>query len=300
MKTIHMGWAQVLAVGLTIAACGGQSTTANDAGGTDSGGGGSCPAAPPVDGSDCTNANAACEYGANPVCLSTAKCVAGKWSVAQVKCAPPDPTCPATRESAAGQTCGTKDAYCNYDGFVCSCTNCTKYPVVQCSGALTWQCAAPNTTPGCPAARPNLGLVCTQDGLFCDYGCEPFASRKCVVGGWAEASSPSGCPISTRAAKTDIRYLDPNDRAHVAAQARTLRLSTWHYKDPALAKRERLGIILEDAPDAPSADMDKRQVDLYSYTSMVLALAQDQDREIKDLRARIDELEKRLPPPKPK
>ena len=54
----------------------------------------------------------------------------------------------------------------------------------------------------------------------------------------------------------------------------------------------RLGYILEDAPLAPASDMGKRQVDLYTYTSMVLALAQQQDKELQELRARVAELER--------
>lgn len=287
-----------------VVACGGQSSTGADAGGndggggdaSDGGGGGACPVAQPTNGAACPKEGQSCDYGDNPTCLGNATCVGGKWSVAQVKCIGPDPTCPGTRETAAGQACSTKDAYCNYAGLLCSCTNCTKYPVVQCTGPLTWHCDAPNTTPGCPAARPNTGQGCASEGLLCEYGCEANVSRKCTGGAWVPASSPGGCPISTREAKNDIRYLAPTDRARIADQARSLRLTTWHYKDPALSERERLGYILEDAPASPSSDMDKKQVDLYAYTSMVLALAQQQDRELVELRAKVAELEKRLPP----
>ena len=41
--------------------------------------------------------------------------------------------------------------------------------------------------------------------------------------------------------------------------------------------------------------MGRKEVDLYAYTSMVLALAQQQDQEIKELRAKVAELEKRAP-----
>ena len=49
---------------------------------------------------------------------------------------------------------------------------------------------------------------------------------------------------------------------------------------------------------SPSVAPDGKHVDLYAYTSMVLALAQQQDQEIKELRAKVDELERRLPPAK--
>ena len=44
--------------------------------------------------------------------------------------------------------------------------------------------------------------------------------------------------------------------------------------------------------------MNKKQVNLYAYTSMVLALAQQQDQELKELRAKVANLEKRVPPAK--
>jgi hypothetical protein len=253
-----------------------------------------CPVQPPAPDAVCTVEGQACDYGDNPRCLTQATCASGKWKVPQVKCAAPDPTCPATRESAAGQACTTQDGYCNYAGLICECTNCSKYPVVQCSGAKTWHCDAPNTTPGCPAARPLVGQACGKEGMFCDYGCEAHVSRTCTGGAWTASTSPNGCAISTRAAKNAIRYLAPADRVQVADAARALQLATWHYKDPAVADRQHLGYILEDAPLSPSSDMEKRQVDLYSYTSMVLALAQQQDEEIHDLRAKMAVLEARL------
>lgn len=277
-------------------ACGGQTANGGDGGAGGDAGGGACPLQSPADASACSKEGQSCDYGDNPRCLATATCTGGKWSVAQVKCAPADPACPATRESAAGQACATKGAYCNYAGLSCDCTNCTKYPVEQCMGALTWHCDAPNTTPGCPPARPNVGQACAKEALLCEYGCEANASRKCVVGAWAAASSPGGCPISTREAKTGIRYLEPADRARVADAARALRLATWRYKDPALSGRERLGYVLEDAPASPASDMDKKQVDLYTYASMVLSLAQQQDQEIAELRAQVADLERRVPP----
>lgn len=295
MLTISSGkrlFTPLAAAALVAVACGGQTATGSDAGPV-----GPCPTSAPTTGAACSPNGLTCEYGDDPACLTRADCASGSWIVGQPKCSPTDPSCPATRESAAGKACSTQGARCNYAGLGCTCTNCTKYPVVQCSGPLLWDCDAPNTTPGCPAARPNLGSACSKEGLFCDYGCEPNVSRKCSGGGWTAASSPQGCAISTREAKRDIHYLDGSERTHVADQTRALKLSTWHYKDPALGEREHLGIILEDAPDAPSADVQRRQVDLYGYTSMVLALAQDQDRELRELRARIDELEKRLPPP---
>jgi hypothetical protein len=279
-------------------ACGGSTGTgvSSSGGGSSSGGtSGVCPANSPEANSTCSRDGQVCEYGNNPKCLGRATCTSGKWSVTAAKCLATDPSCPATREAAAGKVCTSKDVSCNYEGLTCNCTNCTEYPVVQCGGDLTWRCDAPNQTPGCPAARPNAGLACTSAGLFCDYGCENNASRKCTDGAWTPASSFGGCPQSTAEVKERIRYLSETDRASVAEQTRAIKLSTWHYKDPAIATRERLGYILEDAPGLPSSDMARKEVDLYGYTSMVLALAQEQDRELRELRAKVNELDKRLP-----
>jgi len=249
-----------------------------------------CPAALPQSGLGCSREGLVCEYGDNPRCLSTATCAQGRWQVVTVKCQAPDPSCPATREAAAGQTCQTQDGHCNYAGLVCECTNCIKYPVERCSGPLTWHCDAPNPDPGCPPARPLLGATCPNEGQYCEYGCEPDVSRQCSGGVWLPASSPYGCPISTRTAKKDIRYLGDDDLARIAKQVQHLRLATYRYRDPAIDKRRHLGFIIEDNPHCLATDLDKRQVDLYSFTSMVLALAQQQQKEIEDLRRQVEVL----------
>lgn len=255
---------------------------------------GSCPASLPASGGACGKEGLACEYGDNPKCLSLALCQSGKWLIATPKCLPPDATCPATREAAANQACSTKDAYCNYAGLICECTNCILYPVQSCSGPLKWKCEAPSTDKSCPAARPNLGTACSVEGKLCEYGCEPDVSRKCVGGIWIAASAPAGCPISTRDAKREIRYLDEAGLDRIATEAARLRLATYRYREPALDGRTHLGFILEDHPRSVASDLERRQVDLYSYASMTLALAQRQQRQIDALRAELAALKARL------
>lgn len=277
---------------------GGAATTTASTTSSSSGSGGSvskvCAAALPEDGSACSIEGQVCEYGDNPLCLSSATCKGGVWSLLLAKCPGEDPTCPPTREEAAGQPCVNENGICNYDGLICTCTNCIEYPVEKCEGPLLWSCAAPNPTPGCPAAKPNLGTACTQEGLACDYGCEMGDLRVCQGGAWVAGEDQFMCPISTILAKTDVTYLDGESRARVAEEAKSLRLATFRYIDPALGDRRHLGIILEDAPDSPAADMAKLQVDLYAYTSMVLALAQEHEREIARLRAEIERLERAM------
>jgi hypothetical protein len=252
-----------------------------------------CPAYLPNDGQVCLVDGAACSYG-DPQCPAKARCAQGVWQVTIAKCSGSDPSCPETYFDASGQGCQTKDETCDYSGLSCTCTNCTKYPVEHCSGPLTWRCEAPNTDTDCPHARPPIGEACAKDGQFCNYGCEPDVSRKCEGGKWAAASAPGGCPVSTRRAKTDIRYITEGERARIAAQARSLRLATYRLRRPAPDRRSHLGFILEDSPGVAAADMEKLQVDLYSYTSMVLVLAQQQQREIAKLRRELDALRAEL------
>jgi hypothetical protein len=261
---------------------------------------GPCPKALPAPNSTCSDEGRKCEYGDNPVCLAIAECKAGTWLVATPKCAPFDPACPKTRADAADQLCPTKDGYCVYEGLKCSCTNCVLYPVQKCDGPLKWKCDAPNPTPGCPAARPNLGTACAPEGQFCDYGCENNVSRKCQGGGWAQATAPGGCPRSSRALKRDIHYLDKAATDRYADQALKLRLATYRYKDPALVKRTHLGYILEDSPKSISSNMERREVDLYSYTSMTLALAKRQQRQIEALQAQLAQLQRLLRAKRPR
>jgi hypothetical protein len=91
--------------------------------------------------------------------------------------------------------------------------------------------------------------------------------------------------------KTDIEYVDAAARAQLARQALDLHLATYVYKDPAKnGVGPQLGYILEDAPDAVFSGTD--HVNLYAYTSAVLAAVQEQQAEIRRLQAKVDELEK--------
>lgn len=296
-----------------VVACGGATTTVDtsssgsssgatsSSGGSDASSSGStsggpgtpvCPASAPAAGGACAKEGRICEYGADPRCLTTATCFEGKWSVTSPKCAGDDVTCPATYAKATGD-CTKMGASCNYDGLVCECTNCTQYPISGCSGPLTWHCTAPNNETGCPPARPDLGSPCTLEGRACNYGCEKGASRTCTNGAWEASSSPGGCPVSLAATKKEVRYLDEETRRALASEALELRLATWRYRDASHGEGPRLGYILDDAPRAPASDMTKGQVDLYAYTSMVLALAQEQEAEIARLQKRVAELEKK-------
>lgn len=153
--------------------------------------------------------------------------------------------------------------------------------------APIWACDAPNADESCPAAIPNAGTVCSNEALRCSYGCERNRDRICQAGLWVETSSEGGCPISTRRAKHDITYLSPSEIDALAHEATQMPLATYEYNDPALAGRRRLGFIIEDAPMSYAVDPERNQVDLYGYTSVLLATVQSQARRIDALEAQV-------------
>ena len=246
-----------------------------------------CPVALPTAGTTCTREGLVCEYGTDPRrdCRPTATCTSGRYLLGAVTCPPPPvDTCPATRDLAAGQSCAVMDAYCTYGDLYCHCTNCPRNsPLCNPSSPLRWDCDVPNANPQCPAAMPRQGTACAPDGLTCTYACGASNGRTCIGGAWYLASG-GPCPVSTRQLKRDIRYLDDAAIEALAADTLSTRLSTYEYTDPALAGRRHLGFIIEDRPaESYAVESSRATVDLYGYTSMVLATVQAQQRRIERL-----------------
>jgi hypothetical protein len=260
-------------------------------------GAGACPAQMPAASATCSRVGLVCEYGSDPrrECRSYATCMASGailvWQLQTMTCQPlPPATCPATRASADGQPCTPKGAYCSYDmGLTCQCTDCLGGPVAMCTGAPVWRCEAPNMTPGCPMAQPALGSPCASEGKLCTYHCGKAGGSQCTKGVWV-GTQGGPCPISTRTAKQDIRYLTAADRERVARQIEAIRLATYRYKDPVLGREEHLGFIIEDNPGLYAVDRRQSMVDLYGYTSMLLAATQTQAVEIEQLKAEVARL----------
>ncbi len=265
-----------------------------------------CPSVEPTPGAPCARPSLACEYVPDPrrACRRVATCNGGAWRItgpettgseARPWCASPPPAapCPATRETADGQSCDTVGAVCTFGGSLCACTPCVRFPIETCSRPPFWSCdAVPGG--GCPVASPRFGEVCTQDGLSCEYGCNsPNGSVMCRDGVWQRGDFRD-CPISTRRAKRDITYLSPAEVDALAAQIRATRLATYEYTLPAMAGRRRLGFILEDQPGSFAADPERSQVDLYGFASLLAATVQSQDRQLRDMRRRIETLERQL------
>ena len=107
-------------------------------------------------------------------------------------------------------------------------------------------------------------------------------------------TNPGGCPVSRRAAKTNIHYLTDEDRHRLRAELLSYRLATFQYRAPEAKGRTGLGFIIDDVAPSPSIDPERDLVDLYGYTSMAVATIQEQDARIRSLQAEVDELRTRL------
>jgi hypothetical protein len=106
---------------------------------------------------------------------------------------------------------------------------------------------------------------------------------------------PMPCPISTRSAKRDIRYLTAAERERLARDLEAIPLATYRHRSAPPSSPPRLGLVIEDAPPAPALDTAGDHVDLYGYTSLAVAALQSQalriaqlEREIEALRARLE------------
>jgi hypothetical protein len=99
-------------------------------------------------------------------------------------------------------------------------------------------------------------------------------------------------PTSVRMAKREIRYVDDAERTRIEKETMSISLASYVYKTDPPDARRRLGFIIDDQPDPSFAvDGDRTHVDLYGYTSMLLATVQEQQREIHDLERRVEALE---------
>ena len=101
------------------------------------------------------------------------------------------------------------------------------------------------------------------------------------------------CPISLRAAKADIRYLDGAEVAALGRELLDVQLATWRYRG-APADHRQLGFIIDDGAPRDGITRDGGHVDLYGYISVAVAALQVQARELDALRAEVDDLKRRF------
>lgn len=153
-------------------------------------------------------------------------------------------------------------------------------------GVLKWYTTCGD--PACGGHRPQQGVnnctsqkegdSCTNEGEKCD----PVNSCNSLLS--CSKTDPKqqvgGCPISTRRLKREIRYLGQREQEAIHRDLMRFRLATYRYTfDPKEAKKH-LGFILEDQPGSPAVDAKRNMVDLYQYTSMVVAAMQTQARKM--------------------
>ena len=230
--------------------------------------------------------------------------------------------CEDNGECGEGQYC-SKSGYCRDDGACMESADCelpgNDYPHIECVGygvcgdedLCSWECGekpadmslftscgnpvcSSDDTP--PAGTPKCtfeqiqGASCDKEGFTCDAGLGCGAVLVCAE----EDPKLEGCPKSQRAAKKDIKYLDGEAKQKVHQQVMDMKLATWRYKDQRDGTGDRLGFIIEDAPEHPAVAPNGKRVDLYAFASMAMATLQVQQEQIQALRAEVAELKGQL------
>lgn len=97
---------------------------------------------------------------------------------------------------------------------------------------------------------------------------------------------PGGCPISRAAYKLDIRYLEKSDVRRYHDEVIRLGLAHYTYRNDPSAQ-ERLGFIIEDVEPSRFVDEARDRVDLYAYTSAVIAAVKVQEQRIQELEKEV-------------
>lgn len=223
-----------------------------------------------------------------------------------------DPDCddgnPCTHDACVDGTCE----------HACLCVSPVAGVLTCCPGPAT-ECPPPTTTttlpspcdpascryyltcgyPVCstePASIPGVPPCTTQkDGEPCTTRfdtCDPGVG--CGVRLLCTDHDPAViCPISRRAAKEDVSYLNDTDLDRLLGDIRRLRLATYRYKGEQVAGGAHLGFIIDDVGTSPAIAPDGGHVDLYGYTSMAVAAIQAQQKRIDALEHQVRTLEQR-------
>jgi len=194
----------------------------------------------------------------------------------------------------------TADAH---DGPVASCesavfwTDCTPGAVCDCPPCEAGTLCVVGPTGGggtlafCATVPPECDGTFTCDCMGCLCGLD-FLGGPCLTVNDVGMSCRG--TTSRREKKREIRYVDDEEREVMAKQALAIPLASYAYKTDPPDARRRLGFLIDDQPDPSFAvDGDRTHVDLYGYTSMLLATVQQQQKEIAALERRVDALEKK-------
>lgn len=101
-------------------------------------------------------------------------------------------------------------------------------------------------------------------------------------------------PISRREYKTDITYVGDEERAALAKEALATHMAEYRYKTEPAGAQRHLGFIIDDMPaPSPAVSQDRTHVNLYGYTTMLLATVQQQQKQIDALQKQVDALKKK-------
>ncbi len=134
------------------------------------------------------------------------------------------------------------------------------------------------------------GAPCTVEGEMCDPQSYCNALMVCA----AEDPKAEGCPISRKAHKHGIQYLDRQAMSQVHDTLMEMKLATYHYNGEPETAPARLGFIIDDNEESPAVLPSKERVDLYGYTSMAVAALQVQSEQIQALQREVATMKKDL------
>jgi hypothetical protein len=179
-------------------------------------------------------------------------------AVDAAECTPPDTNC--TQPCPQGTYCLVANGPTPHQ------LGCTTIPAA-CNGVASCACMADCF---CPPTGVNKCMK-LQNTLTCDNG-----------------------TVSRREFKTDIDYVSSSERSELAREALSIPLARYRYKTEPKTESRHLGFIIDDQPaQSPAVASDATHVDLYGYTSMLVATVQEQQKQIDELKKQVDELRAR-------
>lgn len=152
-------------------------------------------------------------------------------------------------------------------------------------------CMAPDGGPMIPpgatlCTTEMAGAACTTAGATC-WPADSMCGVQLICAESDPKDNPGGCPVSRVSHKKNIEYLSDAEISSIADEAKTMRLSSWHYKAEGESARRHVGFLIDDMPESIAVAQNGERVDLYGYTSMAIAAVQVQDK-------RLESLEKEL------
>jgi hypothetical protein len=147
----------------------------------------------------------------------------------------------------------------------------------------------------CSEAWVQLGGPCASEGSSCDPhpcatgsgDCDPASGCNGVLTCAASDPKEDGCPISQRAAKYDIQYLNDVERRVLYEKLTQIPLASWRYKNLGPTAPQNIGFIIEDLKQSPAVQSTGERVNLYGYTTMAVAAFQVQTQQIKKLQGEL-------------